>query len=402
MRKAFFEYYGLTPEELTDLWDNGLIVFDTNVLLSLYRRSKDAREDILSVMKGFSDRLWLPHQVGSEFHERRLSEAIRPIESIKELSSKLEKSRDTICREYENNPYVSCKFIKDSFNALIKRIQKKADEWLETCPSFLNDDIILSQLTILYDGKVGEVYDESRLKEIYKEGEDRYSRSIPPGYKDANKEGEKHRFGDLIIWLQIIDKAKELRKGIIFITDDQKEDWWELFKGDKIGPRKELIREFRKITGNQIICFYTTDRFLSYAKEKSGMSIKKKTIEEVKMPSEYLESLARILADNSKPGQVSFPQFDTTMLDSMHESKAFEDLSSSLLRIKNLNPILENYFKTPNYKALDDYAAAMKEIKRQSSLLGSSADNDTRSNGTEQPGSTSDDPNNMNPDKKSE
>jgi len=35
MRKSFYQYYGLTSSELDKLWMDGLIVFDTNVLLSL-------------------------------------------------------------------------------------------------------------------------------------------------------------------------------------------------------------------------------------------------------------------------------------------------------------------------------------------------------------------------------
>ena len=83
MRKAFYEYYGLSKDEYEKLWNNALVVFDTNVLLSLYRLQLDARADMLSAMKGFKDHLWIPFQVGYEYHERRLEEALRPIESLR-------------------------------------------------------------------------------------------------------------------------------------------------------------------------------------------------------------------------------------------------------------------------------------------------------------------------------
>ena len=45
MRNSFKEYYGLNSSELDKLWKEGIIVFDTNVLLSLYRRSQGVRDD---------------------------------------------------------------------------------------------------------------------------------------------------------------------------------------------------------------------------------------------------------------------------------------------------------------------------------------------------------------------
>ncbi len=98
------------------------------------------------------------------------------------------------------------------------------------------------------------------------------------------RESDRHRFGDLIIWFQIIEYAKKEARDIIFVTEDKKEDWWEEYKDNKIGPRHELIREFHSMTNNQLIWFYTPDRFLQNAKSKVGVQVKLKTIEEIKRP----------------------------------------------------------------------------------------------------------------------
>jgi hypothetical protein len=37
MRNAFYGYYPPTAQELETLWLQGTVVFDTNVLLNLYR-----------------------------------------------------------------------------------------------------------------------------------------------------------------------------------------------------------------------------------------------------------------------------------------------------------------------------------------------------------------------------
>jgi hypothetical protein len=49
------------------------------------------------------------------------------------------------------------------------------------------------------------------LKVIYKEAEQRFKESIPPGYKD-NKKPEPDKYGDIVLWFQLIDYAKSEKK----------------------------------------------------------------------------------------------------------------------------------------------------------------------------------------------
>ena len=55
------------------VWQNGVIVFDTNVLLNLYRYNEEARDELLKLMKSFQKRLWMPYQVGLEFLANRVT-----------------------------------------------------------------------------------------------------------------------------------------------------------------------------------------------------------------------------------------------------------------------------------------------------------------------------------------
>jgi hypothetical protein len=63
------------------------------------------------------------------------------------------------------------------------------------------------------------------LNEIKKEGKERYGRRMPPGFKDDKKPEDK-KYGDLILWYQIIDEAKKSKKPIVLISGDVKDDWW--------------------------------------------------------------------------------------------------------------------------------------------------------------------------------
>lgn len=51
----------------------------------------------------------------------------------------------------------------------------------------------------------------------------------------------------MILWFQIIEKAKKSQKNIIFVSDDVKKDWWIIKDGEKIMPlpalKKEILTE---------------------------------------------------------------------------------------------------------------------------------------------------------------
>ena len=116
--------------------------------------------------------------------------------------------------------------LMDRIRDLHDLLHNKLNHFEEDNPreqSFSKDDI-LDKLLLLFDGKVGEGFDKSKISEIEKEGADRYKKKIPPGYKDNKK--SNNNYGDLIIWKELLQYAKENSKGIIFITGDRKEDWW--------------------------------------------------------------------------------------------------------------------------------------------------------------------------------
>ncbi|MBP2046015.1 hypothetical protein J2756_001253 [Methanobacterium aggregans] len=131
------------------------------------------------------------------------------------------------------------------------------------------------ELTELLKGKVGNSCDQEKLNRIYEKGDERQENKIPPGYKD-----EGH--GDLVIWCQIINKAKKEEKPIIFITDDQKEDWWWRFNGKTLGPHPKLVKEFHLKTEGQLFYMYKSDRFMEYASKYLEIKVDETTIEEVR------------------------------------------------------------------------------------------------------------------------
>ena len=79
--------------------------------------------------------------------------------------------------------------------------------------------------------------------------------AIPKPNNKENIQLECKKYGDFIIWKQLIEHAIDTKKNVIFVTDDEKEDWWEEFNGKTIGPRPELSKEFREKTSKLFLMY---------------------------------------------------------------------------------------------------------------------------------------------------
>ncbi len=144
----------------------------------------------------------------------------------------------------------------------------------------------------MFKGKIGNSPESKQeLSEIYKEGEERYKIKYPPGFKDKDKAKEppylcngmsfKKEYGDLILWKQILKEVQSQNlKHIIFVTDDDKEDWWRIEQGKTISVRPELVEEICQ-AGASSFYMYTSERFLKFAKDYIEVTIKEESIRQV-------------------------------------------------------------------------------------------------------------------------
>lgn len=290
MKKTFREYHQYSKEEFEKLWDDCIFVFDTNTLLNMYRYRRETVNkyfDVLSELKK-DNKLWIPHQVGYEFFENRISVISDYEKSYDEILTTLDSVKENIDKKYKNHPFLDWEEVKRKIDSgletVIKDINKKKNEH----PRLLDKDDILEKINKLFDSCVGECFDDKKLTEIKKDGEIRYSKKIPPGFKDSKKDDDK-KYGDLILWKQIIDKAVSDKKPIIFISGDVKEDWWLEKDGKRIMPLPQLKKEIFDEAGVDFH-IYTADRFLEYYQQKyPKQSIDKIAIEEVRKIRELEE-----------------------------------------------------------------------------------------------------------------
>lgn len=276
MRNAIREYLGLSDSEKQDLLETATIVFDTNILLNLYRCSKSTRDELLVIMESFRDRLWIPHQVAYEFMENRpevIFQTAGTYSKMTDSANKLIKSFAELLRIKENDE--SCQELKRVIHSWIER-KKAINLEITSC----SDDKLLSRILDLFDGKVGKEYSTTDLEKLKREGKERYDRQIPPGYKDRKKDrgnDDNNAYGDFIYWKQILDYAKGQSVDIVLVTDDQKDDWWNEKSGRTIGPRPELQKEFYLETG-KMFHMYSMEQFMSIA----GKTPNEQVMEEIR------------------------------------------------------------------------------------------------------------------------
>lgn len=284
MKNLFRGYYRPSEDEFSELWRTAIIALDANVLLNLYRYSVETRDKLISILREFEERLWLPHQAAFEFHKNRLKVISDQQEAYAKVIEIIASHKDQLVAqlgEFKRHPHIRTDALhghwQPGFDAAIKMI----DEQNASHPSLLDNDEILTTITGMFEGRVGNPHNVDALSKIFKDGEARYAKSRPPGYKDAKTKDGDDKFGDLVLWYQLIDCAIERKLPIILVTDDVKEDWWTRLKGKTIGPRPELVSEMREKASVDFY-MYKTDQFMDMSNKFARNSVPKEMLDEVR------------------------------------------------------------------------------------------------------------------------
>lgn len=89
LRDQFQHFYQPDDDEVVKAIKTGIVTPNTNVLLALYRLQPDTRDQWFGALAALDDRLWVPHQVATEFHRRRLDVIREKEHSFKKTEGEL-------------------------------------------------------------------------------------------------------------------------------------------------------------------------------------------------------------------------------------------------------------------------------------------------------------------------
>lgn len=338
MKELFRGYYKLTDEEISSLWSDGFVSFDTNVLLNIYRYSEETRNELFGIIEKFSKQIWLPYHVAYEFHKNRVTVIADQINVYENTIKQFAELETQIIKNLKA-PHLSNDILKN-FEATIKEALADLENKKKFCKDLLYNDHILEKISALFNSKVGQPFSDEEIKEIEKEGDERFKKKVPPGFKDSDK--SENRFGDLIIWKELIQKATSEQRPFLFIIDDVKDDWWLNVMGQKVAPRYELRQELF-IKAKQLFHLYTTDRFIEFASDT--IAVKKEVIDEIREirlenfnPSFWNSEHFKIAPSESISNLLSTNKF----FENANALAEFQKNQPSLLSETALNILLQN------------------------------------------------------------
>ena len=267
MKSAFPEHFNPSKDEFKKIWENCIFAVDANVLLNLYRYSEKTGAELQRVLSSLKTRLYLPHQAAKEFFRNRLLVTAKQLveyDKVITMASELAKLLEVTTK----HPFLP-ETANEKFLIATNELQTNLRAQKAILTKRLTDDEILHFVEQLFAGQTGRSFDEKATAEIIKEGQARYAAQTPPGFQDEKKESvddPTRKYGDLLVWKQVLAEGVSKGKPVIFITDDKKDDWWLREAGHTIGPRPELRREFLLETKNEF-WMYSVHQFVERVAE---------------------------------------------------------------------------------------------------------------------------------------
>ena len=250
-------------EPIEKIKDDCYFVLDTNVLIALYINEGKANlldecQKIYSSLVA-EKRLIIPGQVAREFAKVRQDKLV-------ELHQQLIRKKNVKPIERDRYPLLSsldelkeAGQLADEINRKIKEYQQSIDKIVASIREWnWNDPVSMLYHNIFTEETILDIL--IKEDEVKKDLHTRKEHDIPPGFKDSSKKDEG--IGDLLIWLTILEVGRLYNKSVIFVSGDEKADWYKISENYALYPRYELVDEFRRASGGCSFHMIRFSRFL--------------------------------------------------------------------------------------------------------------------------------------------
>lgn len=318
-----------------EIWENGLISFDTCSMGRMYEWEYYQAINIKDAISYLhqTNKLWESNINIIEFSEQRklIKDNIYEQKYVKGIFNNLKKRPipwnkiEGALGRWESKGFTD-EFISE-LNSLKgkKSISEKEFNKIE-CLAKLTANLPLVEE--LFDEIL--IKDENDLTDYEKASAQRRfdSGTLCPGCKDNKKKNGKS-YNDLFIWELLKKKSKATGKDIIFVTADIKDDWFENKQ-----PRSEYIEEFESETCHKIMILTLTE-FWDNCKQYLDISI-----EDFLELSTIREQLERKYDD--KYEEQIFEMAEHLIFESEEIKDILEDLVDCCVDMPMLDELEEN------------------------------------------------------------
>ena len=343
--------------EQGEMLKTSIIVLDTNVLLNFYRVSKKTSDDIIKAFSNYSKNIWLPYYAGVEFYKNKYDVSKSVIEKNSLVKSHIVSGYDKMIQdvsktfnEYKKDDNVEnlLKFLKESKEESLKKIDtltKNINKKIEN-----NVESIDKKIEELVGDKITNKVTEEEFNIILKEGHTRLENGIAPGYEDKGKTdliGQYKVNGDYFIFDDMIRLAKSKNCDIVFITDDNKKDWYNKNEQRIV---YELQREFFYKTGRKILLLSSSDFIDLHNKVSKGRNVKVST--ESKKEIEKLSDLTNLISTYNDIYNIN------KLVNNFNEINNM----SNLMKFYSDNNAIKSYYVNSLSEALKEVNPMLKDI----------------------------------------
>lgn len=315
MKSLFPGYHRPTEEEFHQMWQECIFAFDASMLLNIYRYPSETLEGFFNILERLKDRIWIPHQVATEFYENREVVIAYQLNIYNEIEKrfnesygKLENQLAGFKRHFSIKPEQLLQLIQSGIQNAKESLKKERESY----PDMSSSDPLRDRLVELFASNVGSPFDNKRLSEIYLEAEQRFNFKQPPGYNDAKKPFPE-KYGDVVVWFQLIEYAKTKQRPLILVTDDRKEDWWLKKDGGTVAPRPELTNEIQAKAGIKFY-MYHSEQFIKYAQEFLDLEDQQVAVQGVEEIGKQDEAYQREIDYSVSPSWINLRAFENARL----------------------------------------------------------------------------------------
>lgn len=236
-----------------EIKDSCFVALDANVLLLPYKLAEVSLPDVIDVYRPLAaaGMLAIPAQAAREFAKHRSAKIAELVQYLRTQASMsgpdLKKKAGALVG---HGGYDAAKAmvadVAESVKGLQVAINKIADE---IAANVGEDPVSTAYREVFANAVTADPVPKADEKAFIKELEERYAAGRPPGYKDKSK--PDGGAGDLMIWKSILAEGAARKIDCIFVTGDEKSDWYVQSSGP-FQPRLELLEEYRSASGGTL------------------------------------------------------------------------------------------------------------------------------------------------------
>lgn len=284
------QVFSWQPKSLDDIKNDCLVVLDTNVLLVPYNVSGKSLGEVGKVYRQLADqdRLRIPGQVAREFaplRAQKIGELLQQLDDKKSQVAKANLGGFTLLESLDD--YRAVLGLQEEINVLVAKLKKGVSNVVDQVRAWGWNDPVRRLYTEVFESAVVDI--EIKHEEVAKDVESRRRHKIPPGYKDAGKDDAG--VGDLLIWRTILHLGSTSKQNLLFVTGDDKSDWWHRASNAPFHPRTELVEEFRRHSEGK------TFHMVSLADLLELFNANEESVREVQAKeTDWLENVQRVLS----------------------------------------------------------------------------------------------------------